>query len=216
MSIDGRKAIDLISYMKSLFVLLLSLGSLSIHLTARNTLGEYFTGIGVSNYDTGKYADQKAWLLRLNATAPNDSTSDINIYLDYGQSRGVGNTGTSWNIGADILVHDENLFGNGSILHPYFGIGISYLDEEIPLRLPEDGFTWNVFSGAKILIKPSIAAHLGGQFWGLWSESGENDFTLDTGLSWWFDYQNGVSVDYQYSLEYEVSYLTLKYLYSWQ
>ena len=216
MSIDGKKAIDLIIYMKSLFLLLLSLGSLSIHLTARNTLGEYFTGIGVSNYDTGKYADQKAWLLRLNATAPNDSTSDINIYLDYGQSRGVGNTGTSWNIGADILVHDENLFGNGSMLHPYFGIGISYLDEEIPLRLPEDGFTWNVFSGAKILIKPSIAAHLGGQFWGLWSEFGENDFTLDTGLSWWFDYQNGVSVDYQYSLEHEVSYLTLKYLYSWQ
>ena len=216
MSIDGKKPIDLISYMKSLFVLLLSLVSLSIHLTARNTLGEYFTGIGVSNYDTGKYADQKAWLLRLNATAPNDSTSDINIYLDYGQSRGVGNTGTSWNIGADILVHDENLFGNGSILHPYFGIGISYLDEEIPLRLPEDGFTWNVFSGAKILIKPSMAAHLGGQFWGLWSEFGENDFTLDTGLSWWIDYQNGVSVDYQYSLEHEVSYLTLKYLYSWQ
>ena len=216
MSIDGKKPIDLISYMKSLFVLLLSLVSLSIHLTARNTLGEYFTGIGVSNYDTGKYADQKAWLLRLNATAPNDSTSDINIYLDYGQSRGVGNTGTSWNIGADILVYDENLFGNGSILHPYFGIGISYLDEEIPLRLPEDGFTWNVFSGAKILIKPSIAAHLGGQFWGLWSEFGENDFTLDTGLSWWIDYQNGVSLDYQYSLEHEVSYLTLKYLYSWQ
>ena len=216
MSIDGKKPIDLMSYMKSLFVLLLSLGSLSIHLTARNTLGEYFTGIGVSNYDTGKYADQKAWLLRLNATAPNDSTSDVNIYLDYGQSRGVGNTGTSWNIGADILVYDENLFGNGSILHPYFGIGISYLDEEIPLRLPEDGFTWNVFSGAKILIKPSITAHLGGQFWGLWSEFGENDFTLDTGLSWWIDYQNGVSVDYQYSLEHEVSYLTLKYLYSWE
>ena len=182
MSIDGKKPIDLISYMKSLFVLLLFLGSLSINLMARNTLGEYFTGIGVSNYDTGKYADQKAWLLRLNATAPNDSTSDINIYLDYGQSRGVGNTGTSWNIGADILVHDENLFGNGSILHPYFGIGISYLDEEIPLRLPEDGFTWNVFSGAKILIKPSITAHLGGQFWGLWSEFGENDFTLDLSL----------------------------------
>ena len=39
---------------------------------------------------------------------------------------------------------------------------------------------------------------------------------LDTGLSWWIDYQNGVSVDYQYSLEHELSYLTLKYLYSWQ
>ena len=128
----------------------------------------------------------------------------------------MGNTGTTWNIGADILVHDENLFSAGSIFHPYFGLGISYLDEELPLRLPEDGFTWNIFTGAKITIQSDISAHLGGQFWGLWSEFGENDFTLDTGLSWWIDYQNGVSLDYQLSLEHEVSYLTLKYLYSWQ
>ena len=119
-------------------------------------------------------------------------------------------------VGADILVHNENLFGAGSMLHPYFGVGISYLDEELPLRLREDGFTWNIFSGAKITIQPTISAHVGGQFWGLWSEFGENDFTIDTGLSWLIDYQNGVSVDYQYSLEHEVSYLTLKYLYSWQ
>ena len=216
MPIDGKKPIDLISHMKSLFVLLLSLCSLSIHLSARNTLGEYYLGMGGSYYDTGKYADQQAWLLRLNATAPNDSTSDVNVYLDYGHGKGVGETGTSWNIGADILVHNENLFGANSMLHPYFGVGISYLDEELPLRLREDGFTWNIFTGAKITIQPTISAYFGGQFWGLWSELGENDFTVDTGLSWWIDYQNGVSVDYQYSLEHEVSYLTLKYLYSWQ
>ena len=43
------------------------------------------------------------------------------------------------------------------------------------------------FTGAKIIIRSDISAHLGGQFWGLWSEFGENDFTLDTGLSWWID-----------------------------
>jgi len=202
--------------MKSLFLLLFTLFSLSLHLNARSTFGEYYIGMGGSYYDTGKHADQQAWILRLNATAPNDSTSDVNIFLDYGHGKGVGETGTSWNIGADFLVHNENLFCTSSILHPFLGLGISYLDEKLPLRLREDGFTWNIFSGAKIKIRPAISAHLGAQFWGLWSEFGENDFSLETGLSWWIDNQNGVSLDYQYSLEHELSYLTLKYLYSWQ
>ena len=95
-------------------------------------------------------------------------------------------------------------------LHPYFGAGISYLDEEkLPLAW-EDGFTWNIFIGSEITSFPIPCPLMWVVVLWLWSEFGENDFTLDTGLSWWIDYQNGVSVEYQYSLEHEVNYLTLQ------
>ena len=67
--------------------------------------------------------------------APNDSTSDVNVYLDYGHGKGIGSDSTSGTSVLITLVHNENLFGAGSMLHPYFGVGISYLDEELPLRL---------------------------------------------------------------------------------
>ena len=51
---------------------------------------------------------------------------------------------------------------------------------------------------------------------GLWSDFGENDFSLNTGLSYWINDVHGISLEYNRAFDKEVDFITLKYLYSWQ
>ncbi len=183
--------------------------------TAKSRMGEYFLGFGYSMAESGS-DDREADFLRLTAQAPNGSNSDIAVYLDYGSMEQNGSDSSSWNIGADYIAYFNGIGGRSARLTPYLGAGVGYLDDERPIRLGEDGFTWSLLLGSEIQFSNSLSLHLGGRFFGLWSEFGENEFTADAAVTWWFDAFNGVSLEYQRAFEAELNYFTLKYLYSWQ
>ena len=86
--------------------------------------------------------DREADFLRLTAQAPNGSNSDIAVYLDYGSMEQNGSDSSSWNIGADYIAYFNGIGGRSARLTPYLGAGVGYLDDERPIRLGEDGFTW--------------------------------------------------------------------------
>ena len=68
-------------------------------------------------------------------------------------------------------------------------------------------FTWSLLLGTELQFTNSLSLHLGGRFLGLWSEFGENEFTVDTGITWWFDAIHGVSLEYQRAFEARASLL---------
>jgi hypothetical protein len=190
--------------------------SCSQPLLAKSGLGEYYYGFGYSVVDGSGDLERKGNFLRLSAHGLNDSASDLSAYVDYGSVDSNGTDGTSWNLGVNYLVHYEDLTGPNSRLHPFVGLGFSYLDEETPIRLKEDGFLWSLFLGSELKITNSLSAFLGGTFYGLWSEFGTNDLTIDSGLTWWIDNEHGVLFEYAHSLDAKLNQFTIKYLYCWQ
>ena len=158
------------------FLFLALILSFSINCWAKSKLGEYYYGFGYSLVETDKGKKQEGDFLRLSAYGPNDSESDLSVHLDYGSVESNASDVTSLGIGINYLVHFEDLTGSNSPIHPFIGIGISYLDEEAPILLAEDGFTWSMFVGSEFKINRSISAYLGGKisqpsfylFWALW------------------------------------------------
>ena len=203
--------------MKTLQTLALLFFVFAFTVSAKSRLGEYFLGFGYSIGESGS-DDREADFLRLTAQAPNGSNSDIGIYIDYGTMKQKGSDASSWswNLGVDYLAHFNGISGRSARLIPYLGAGVGYLDDESPIRLGEDGFTWSLLLGSEIQFSNSLSVHLGGRFLGLWSEFGENEFTADAAVTWWFDALHGVSFEYQRAFEAKLNYFTLKYLYSWQ
>ncbi|NDH00065.1 MAG: hypothetical protein EBY43_03105, partial [Opitutae bacterium] len=123
---------------------------------------------------------------------------------------------SSWNLGADYLLNFNGVGGRSARFTPFLGAGVGFLDNETPIRLGEDGFTWSLLVGSEIQFSNSLSLNLGGRFFGLWSEFGENEFTADASINWWFNAVHGVSFEYQRAFEAELNYFTLKYLYSWR
>ena len=201
--------------MKTLQTLALLFFVFAFTVSAKSRLGEYFLGFGYSIAESGS-DDREADFLRLTAQAPNGSNSDIGVYLDYGTMEQNGSDASSWNLGLDYLAHFNGIGGRSALLIPYLGAGVGYLDDERPIRLGKDGFTWSLLLGSEIQFSNSLSVHLGSRFLGLWSEFGENEFTADAAVTWWFDAVHGVSFEYQRTFEAELNYFTFKYLYSWQ
>lgn len=201
--------------MKNLLAHALSFLILAATASAKSRMGEYFLGFGYSMAESGS-DNREGGFFRLSAQSPNGSNSDIGVYLDYGTMEDNGSDASSWNLGADYLVHFSGIGGRSARFIPYLGAGIGYLDDERPIRLKDDGFTWSLLIGSEIQFSKSLSFHLSGRFLGLWSEFGENEFTADTGVTWWFDAFHGMSLEYQRAFEAKLNYFTLKYLYSWQ
>ena len=183
--------------------------------SAKSKIGQYVLGFGYSIAESGS-DDHEGDFLRITAQAPNSSSTDLGVYLDYGTMKSGGQDASSWNLGADYLVNFSGIGGRSARLTPFLGAGIGYLDDESPIRLGDDGFTWSLLIGSEIQFSNSLSLNLGGRFFGLWSEFGENEFTADAGITWWFDAVHGVSFEYQRAFEAELNYFTLKYLYSWR
>lgn len=183
--------------------------------SGKTRTGSYFLGFGYSMAESGS-DDQEADFFRLTAQSPNGSNADLGVYLDYGTMNKDGQDASSWNLGADYLANFNSIGGRSLRIIPTLGAGIGYLDDETPIRLGEDGFTWSLLVGSEIQFSNSLAIHLGGRFFGLWSDFAENEFAADAGVTWWFDAVHGVSFEYQRAIEAELNYFTLKYLYSWQ
>jgi len=183
--------------------------------SAKSRIGQYVLGFGYSMAESGT-DDREGDFLRITAQAPNSSNSDLGVYLDYGTMKRAGQDASSWNLGADYLFNFNGVGGRSARFTPFLGAGVGYLDEETPIRLGEDGFTWSLLIGSEIQFSNYLSLNLGGRFFGLWSEFGENEFTADASINWWFDAVHGVSFEYQRAFEAELNYFTLKYLYSWR
>ena len=183
--------------------------------SAKSRIGQYVLGFGYSMAESGA-DDREGDFLRITAQAPNSSNSDLGVYLDYGTMKRAGQDASSWNLGADYLFNFNGVGGRSARFTPFLGAGVGYLDEETPIRLGEDGFTWSLLIGSEIQFSNYLSLNLGGRFFGLWSEFGENEFTADASINWWFNAVHGVSFEYQRAFEAELNYFTLKYLYSWR
>ena len=217
MSVDDGDWGDLMKRMKIRNCLVLAfILSLAHACWAKSKLGEYYYGFGYSLVDGDKGKNREGGFLRLLAYGPNDSESDLSVHLDYGSVESNASDITSLGLGINYLVHFEDLTGSNSPIHPYIGIGISYLDEESPILLAEDGFLWSIFLGSEFKVNRSISAYLGGKLYGLWSDFAVNDLILSTGTTWWIDNDHGVTFDYANYLDTELNQFTLQYLYSWK
>jgi len=183
--------------------------------SAKSRIGQYVLGFGYSMAESGT-DDREGDFLRITAQAPNSSSTDLGVYLDYGTMKNDGQDASSWNLGADYLLNFDGVGGRSASFTPFLGAGVGYLDEETPIRLGEDGFTWSLLIGSEIQFSNYLSLNLGGRFFGLWSEFGENEFTADASINWWFNAVHGVSFEYQRAFEAELNYFTLKYLYSWR
>jgi len=183
--------------------------------SAKSRIGQYILGFGYSMAESGS-DEREGDFLRITAQAPNSSSTDLGVYLDYGTMKNDGQDASSWNLGADYLFNFDGVGGRSARFTPFLGAGVGYLDEETPIRLGEDGFTWSLLIGSEIQFSNYLSLNLGGRFFGLWSEFGENEFTADASINWWFDAVHGVSFEYQRAFEAELNYFTLKYLYSWR
>ena len=183
--------------------------------SAKSRIGQYVLGFGYSMAESGT-DDREGDFLRITAQAPNSSNSDLGVYLDYGTMKRAGQDASSWNLGADYLFNFNGVGGRSARFTPFLGAGVGYLDEETPIRLGEDGFTWSLLIGSEIQFSNYLSLNLGGRFFGLWSEFGENEFTADASINWWFNAVHGVSFEYQRAFEAELNYFTVKYLYSWR
>ena len=183
--------------------------------SAKSRIGQYVLGFGYSMAESGA-DDREGDFLRITAQAPNSSNSDLGVYLDYGTMEQNGSDASSWNLGADYLFNFNGVGGRSARFTPFLGAGVGYLYEETPIRLGEDGFTWSLLIGSEIQFSNYLSLNLGGRFFGLWSEFGENEFTADASINWWFNAVHGVSFEYQRAFEAELNYFTLKYLYSWR
>ena len=61
-----------------------------------------------------------------------------------------------------------------------------------------------------------LSVYLGGRLIGSWTDFSSNDFIFDLGFSWWIDDVHGVALEYSHTMENEVNFIGLKYIYSWQ
>lgn len=204
--------------MKILLTLLASLFVIPSLSFAKSRLGEYYFGFGYAMANGGKGIDADGDFLNLSATSPASDSADFNLFLSYGNVdvESPAASGSSWELGLDFIYHyDEYVFQNG-MFRPFAGVGLSYLSEDIKMRMGDDGFTWKFLAGTEILFTDYLSMSIGGNFKGLWSDFGENDFLLDIGLSWWITDVHGVAFEYNYAFDQEVDFIGLKYLYSWQ
>jgi hypothetical protein len=157
-------------------------------------------------------------ILSIMGNSPATNSADWRIALEYGNydfGPGQGND-TSWGLTLDYILHyDDYVFRNG-IFRPYFGIGSGYFNDKAHIRLDDNGFNWNLMVGTEMIFTETLSMHVGGSFYGLWGNFGDNDWEWDTGITWWINDIHGISLDYQRPAEKDMNFIGLKYLYSWQ
>ena len=72
-----------------------------------------------------------------------------------------------------------------SSIHPFSGAGLD-IDDEIRFALEKMVLPGVCLLDRKFNFQIPVP-NLGGRFFGLWSEFGENELTADASINWWFD-----------------------------
>ncbi len=160
--------------------------------------------------------DMEGDVLHLSAHSLASDYADFKLYLDYANVEVGSQDETSWNLGLDYIRRFDDFTIASGMLRPFIGGGIGYLKDNAQAKLVEDGFTWSILAGTEIMFTDELSLSLGGRLLGAWKELSSTDFSFDLGLTWWIDYVHGVAFDYSHSMENEIDFIGLKYLYSWQ
>ena len=202
--------------MKSLSLLLFPFVFLTFSLQSKSRLGEYYFGFGLSSAGGGVGAELEGDMLNLSVNSLASDDADFSLSYSYGKLESNSTQNTLWSIDLDYLFHFENLIESKGIFLPYIGGGIGYFNDDEGLRLSEDGTNWNLIAGTEILLTDSLSVGVGAKLFGLWSDFSENDISLDLSVTWWINHIHGVALEYDYTLDREVDYLRLQYLYSWR
>jgi hypothetical protein len=202
--------------MKFTFITLALIFLSSFALSAKSRLGEYYLGFGYTLVDGGKSDNLEGGLFEISANSLASDATDFILSFSYGQVEDNGTDDSTFSLGLDYVYHyDEYVFQNG-MFRPFAGLGLSYISDDMGVRLGDDGMTWSFLGGTEILFTDNFSFMLGGRFIGLWSDFGENDFYLNTGFSYWINDVHGIAFEYNRAFDQEVSFFGLKYFYSWQ
>ena len=181
--------------MKLLFLTSVAVLISSLALDAKSRLGEYYLGFGYTFVDGGPKGDLEGDMLEISANSMASDSTDFIFNLSYASVEQNGTDDSVFQIGLDYVYHyDEHVFQNG-MFRPFAGIGLSYLKDDKGVRLGDDGFTWSFLGGTEILFTDSFSFLLGGRFIGLWSDFGENDFSINTGLTYWISDVHGIALN---------------------
>ena len=184
---------------------------------SKSRLGEYYYGFGYSMLDGGKDGmNTEGDVLHLSANSLASDYADFKLYLDYANVEVGAQDKTSWNLGLDYIRRFDDFSLADGMLRPFIGGGIGYLKDNAQVRLIEDGFTWSILGGTEIMFTDELSLSIGGRLLGAWKEFSSTDFSFDLGLSWWIDDVHGVAFEYSHTMESEIDFIGLKYLYSWQ
>lgn len=198
------------------FLLLSALGG---GLAAKSRIGEYYLGFGYSLVDGDQsLQSMQGDVLSIFGSSPQDTGADWRFHLNYGNydfGPGKGDD-SAWDIGIDYLLYYDGHVEQNGIFRPYLGLGVDYMSNARGLLLDDNGFNWNFTLGTELLFTDELSMYVGGSFYGMWSDFGENDWAWDVGLTWWINDVHGLSLDYQRPAEKDVNFIGLKYLYSWQ
>ena len=202
--------------MKHLFLTSVAVLISSLTLDAKSRLGEYYLGFGYTFVDGGPKGDLEGDMLEISANSMASDSTDFIFNLSYANVEQNGTDDSVFQIGLDYVYHyDEYVFQNG-MFRPFAGIGLSYLKDDKGVRLGDDGFTWSFLGGTEILFTDSFSFLLGGRFIGLWSDFGENDFSINTGITYWISDVHGIALEYNRAFDQKLDLVGLKYFYSWQ
>jgi len=183
---------------------------------SKSRLGEYYMGFGYAIADGGKNTNIEGDFLSVSANSPASDSADFILRFDYGSVDSNVAELSTWELGLDYIYHyDDSAFQNG-LFRPFAGGGISYLSDDAKVRMNKDGSSWKLLAGTEVLFSDYFSVYLGANFIGLWSDFGQNDFSIDVGLTWWVNDFHGVAIEYNHALDQEVDFIGLKYLYSWQ
>ncbi len=203
-----------------LFSVLISFFTLFEQSWGKSRLGDYYLGFGYSMADgDGEFQQTDGDILSIMGESPATNNSDWRVHLQYGNYDKVPPSmgdESSWKLGIDYLMYYDGHIDQNGMFRPYFGLGLGYLNDKAKLRLNDNGFNWNFLVGTEVLFTDDLSLYLGGSFYGLWGNFGDNDWEWDLGLTWWINDVHGISLDYQRPAEKSVNFIGLKYLYSWQ
>jgi hypothetical protein len=166
--------------------------------------------------DGGKSGNLEGDLFELTANSIASDSTDFILSFSYGNVENNTTDDSTFSIGLDYVYHyDDYVFQNG-MFRPFAGLGLSYISDDMGVRLGDDGMTWSFLGGTEILFTDNFSFFLGGRFIGLWSDFGENDFYLNTAFTYWINDVHGIAIEYNRSFDQEVDFIGLKYFYSWQ
>ena len=202
--------------MKSFLLTLLFLCGLCFCSYSKSRLGEYYFGFGVMRANGGNGIDVEGDAIALSVNTLASDSADFIFSFDYGKLETNASKDTAWSINADYVMQFGDADATHSLFRPYAGLGIGYLRDPSDLKLGDDGLTWRLLAGSEVLITENWHLGLNARYFGLLNDLSEADLTLGFSVGWWIDDVHGIALEYDHSLDSELEFISLKYLYSWR
>ena len=188
----------------------------SLPLGAKSRLSEYFLGFGLFKAGGGDVTDLSGEGLSLSASSPASDSSDFALSFKYGNLEDNASKRSLWSFDLNYVLHFNDIHSAAALFNPYAGLGVGYLNDASDMVLGDDGMSWTLLGGTEVAFTEFLSLDLGGSFFGLWKDFSHTDFSVGVGVTWWINETHGVAIDYDYTFNHEIDYLSLNYFYSWR